>query len=154
MNILGVTGTVVLSMTPVFEVRGAIPFATAMGVNIWVAFILASLANIALIPLVFLFLDYVHIHLMKIGIYSRLFNSYLDRIRVNGEKKVVSKSWPYFALLLFVGLPLPGTGIWTAVLICWFFEMNRKKSFIYMALGSILVSLVTTLIVLGVISLW
>lgn len=154
MSFLSVTGTVILSMSPIFEVRGAIPFAAAMGMNIWLAFLLAMISNIVLIPLVFLFLDYIHIHLMKLGVYSRAFNLYLGNVRGKAEKKVIGSVWPYFALFGFIALPLPGTGVWTGVLISWFFEMNRKKSFISIALGSICVSLITVLITLGVVKIW
>lgn len=154
MNLLGITSAVVLSMSPVLEVRGAIPIAVALGLNIWVAFVLALLANIALIPLVFLFLDYLHVHLMKVGIYSKMFNLYLDRVRKKAEGKVVKSIWPYFALFSFIALPFPGTGVWTGVLVSWFFEMNRKKSFICISLGCICVSLITVFAVLGVLKIW
>lgn len=153
MNIIGVTSAVVLSMSPLLEVRGAIPVAVKLGLNIWAAFALALIANIALIPLVFLFLDYVHIHFMKIGIYSRMFNLYLDRVRKKTEGKI-NGLWPYFALFCFIGIPLPGTGVWTGVLVSWFFKMDRKRSFISIALGSLVVSLATALITLGVIHIW
>ena len=151
MNIAGITGAIVFSMVPILEVRAAIPFAVAFGLNIWVAFLLAVLANIILIPLVFLFLDYVHGSLMKINIYSRVFNLYLLRVRRKAGHKVKG-AWPYFALFSFVGLPLPGTGVWTAVLVSWFFKMDRKKSFIALMLGSICVSLIVVLITLGIVS--
>lgn len=153
MSFNNVIGAVVLSMAPVFEVRGAIPFAVALGMGIWTAFIICLIANIILIPLVFFFLDYAHNHLMRISIYSNLFNLYLGRVRRKAEEKI-SGNWPYVALFGFVGLPFPGTGVWTAVLVSWFFEMDRKKSFIALMLGSICVSLIVTLITLGVIKIW
>ena len=148
MNILGTTGAIVLSMTPIFEVRGAIPFAVKFGLNIWTAFFICLIANIILIPLVFLFLDYAHVHFMKISLYSRMFNSYLSRVRRKSEEKV-NGAWPYVALFGFVALPLPGTGVWTGVLVSWFFKMGRKKSFVALMLGSIVVSSIVTLVVLG-----
>jgi len=153
MNIIAVTGTIVLSMSPVFEVRGAIPFAVALGLSIWVAFILALIANIVLIPLVFLFLDHVHGGLMRISLYSRLFSLYLGRVRRKAGDKVMG-TWPYVALFSLVALPLPGTGVWTAVLISWFFRMNRKKSFVALVLGSICVSLIVSFVTLGVVKVW
>ncbi len=153
MNILGVTSAVVISMTPVLEVRGAIPIAVALGMSIWSAFLICVLANIILIPLVFFFLDYVHGGLMNIGIYNRVFSLYLSRVRRKAESKV-SGVWPYFALFLFVGLPLPGTGVWTGVLVSWFFRMNRKRSFVSLALGSVFVSLIVVLVTLGIVGLW
>ena len=154
MSLLGMTSAVVLSLSPFLEVRGAIPVAVAFGLNVWIAFILAVLANIALIPIVYFFLDYIHVHMMKISIYSRVFEMYLGRVRRKAEEKVVNKTWPYFALCGFVGLPLPGTGVWTGVLVSWFFKMSRRKSFISLALGSILVSLLTTFAVIGFVKLW
>ena len=98
-------------------------------------------------------MDYAHVHLMRVGIYSRMFGLYLNRVRNKAESKV-GGVWPYFALFGFVGLPLPGTGVWTGVLVSWFFKMNRKTSYVALILGSIFVSLIVTLVTLGVVSLW
>jgi len=72
MNILGITSAVVFSLSPILEVRAGIPFAVKLGLGIWSAFLICLIANIALIPIVFFFLDYAHDHLMKISLYSRM----------------------------------------------------------------------------------
>ena len=153
MSFLGVISAFALSMFPIFEVRGAIPIAVAFGLNVWTAFIIALIANILLIPLVFLFLDNIHVYFMNISLYSNLFNRYLVRVRGKAESKIHGL-WPYLALFGFVGLPLPGTCIWTGVLVSWFFKMDRKKSYLSLMLGSVCVSLIVLFITLGFIKIW
>ena len=78
---------------------------------------------------------------------------YVVRVRRKAESKIKG-TWPYVGLFFFIGLPLPGTGIWTAVLISWLFKMNRMKSFVTIALGSLLAGLIILLITLGIISVF
>jgi len=153
MSLEGLVGAALFSMSPILEVRGGIPWAIALGSSPLTAYTVSVVFNILTIPLIFFFLDFIHIKFMKINFYAKLFNLYLGRVRRKAEVKIQS-NWPYFGLFLFVGLPLPGTGIWTAGLISWFFGMNRKKSFITIALGSMLAGLLTLLITVGVIKLF
>lgn len=153
MSLKGLVGAALFSLSPVAEMRAGIPLAVALGSNPYLAFAVAVCFNILAIPLVFLFLDYIHVKLIKINFYNKIFNSYLDRVRKKVEAKITG-AWPYIGLFLFIGLPLPGTGVWTACLICWFFGMNKKKSFITIALGSVLAGIIILLATLGIISLF
>jgi len=151
--IKGLIAAAVFSMLPFSEMRVGIPFAVAFGVNPVLAFFVAVCFNILAINLVFLFLDKIHSKLYNFNFYSKLFDMYLVRVRKKAESKIKG-NWPYFGLFFFIGLPLPGTGIWTASLISWFFKLDRRKSFITIALGSILAGLIILLVTLGVISLF
>ena len=101
---------------------------------------------------IFFFLDYLHEHFMKIKIYNRAFTYHINKVRREVEKHI--EKWEYWVLLAFVDIPFPGTGAYTGTLIAWFFEMNRKKSFLTIALGVAIAGLIVTLTTLGIINLF
>ena len=143
----GLIRGIVLSLLPLSELRGGIPIALASGVG-WVsAFISCVFANIMVIIPVFFFLDYIHKYLMKIKIYEKIFTIYLDRVKKRVEAKFEKHTWEYWVLFLFVAIPLPSTGAYTGCLIAWFFEMDRKKSFITIALGVLVAGIIVTSVV-------
>ena len=138
----GLIKGIVLSLLPISELRGGIPVAMASGVGWMTAFITCVVANILVIIPVFFFLDNIHKHLMKIKIYEKIFNTYLDRVRKRVEVKMEKHTWEYWVLFLFVAIPFPSTGAYTG-----FFEMERKKSFITIALGVLAAGIIVTLVV-------
>ena len=150
MNVL--IKALILSILPISELRGGIPLAIGLGANPFLAFIVCVLANILVIPFIFLFLDYLHEHFMKIRIYKKFFELYLNRLR----RKVGNKldSWQYWVLFLFVAIPSPGTGAYTGCLIAWFFKMNRKNSFITIALGVLTAGIIVTLVSMSLFKLF
>ena len=137
----------VLSILPIAELRGGIPLAVASGAGLVPAFLSCVIANILVIVPVFFFLDYIHTYLMRIKIYKKYFNLYLEKVRKKVEAQMEKHSWEYLVLFLFVAVPLPGTGAYTGCLVSWFFEMDRKKSFITIALGVIVAGIIITLVV-------
>lgn len=134
-----------LSVLPVSELRGGIPLAIGTGINPVIAFLFATAANIIMVPIIFFFLDYFHVHFMKIRPYEKLFNLYLNRLR----KKVETKTLGFFLLFSFVAVPLPGTGAYTGCILSWFFQMQRKKSIYTIALGVLTAGIVITLVSTG-----
>jgi len=121
--------------------------ALASGVG-WVpAFITCVIANIVVIIPIFFFLDYIHKYLMRVKIYERIFNLYLDRVRKRVEIQFEKHTWEYWVLFLFVAIPLPSTGAYTGCLVAWFFEMDRKRSFITIALGVLVAGIIVTSVV-------
>ena len=138
---------VILSVLPISELRGGIPVSVASGVGLLPAFISCVLANILVIIPVFFFLDYVHTYLMKIKLYNKLFSLYLERVRKRVEVKFTQQNWEYFVLFLFVAIPFPSTGAYTGCLIAWFFEMDRKWSFVTIASGVVVAGIVVTAVV-------
>ncbi len=126
--------TILLSMLPISELRGAIPYAILRaGINPFTAFFVAVLANILIIPIIFFFLDKIHNILLRINPYKKLFNFYIERKVAKVKKKY--ETLELLALFFFVAIPAPGTGAYTGVLLSWFFELDRKKSFAVIALG-------------------
>ena len=143
---LEILQVIVLSMSPFSELRGGIPWAFNLGITPALAFAVAVSANIAIVPVIFFFLDYGHKHFMKIPGYAKLFNHFLERTRRRAEKKL--GRWGYLGLLLLVAIPLPFTGAYTGTLAAWFFELDRKKSIAVIAGGVVIAGIIVTSVLL------
>ena len=136
--------SIILSILPISELRGGIPYAILNGISPINAFLICVLANIAIIPVIFFFLDYIHNFLMNIKTYSRVFIYYINRKVEKVRRKYETLS--YLVLFLFVAIPAPGTGSYTGVLLAWFFKLDRKKSFAVIGLGVIVAGIITTIL--------
>ena len=146
---------IILSMLPIAEIRGGIPYAIAGGINPVLALITGFFANILIIIPVWFFLDHVHNYLLNIGLYKRASDRVLERMRhkaAHVKKKMEVLEW--FALTLFVAVPLPITGAYTGSIVVWLLGLNRKKSFMFISLGVLIAAIIVTLATLGVISLF
>ena len=141
----------ILSFLPISELRGGIPLALSFKVNIFSAFLVCVISNLLVIPFVFFFMDYFHKYFMRIRFYERFFNSYLERNRRKIESKIGTK-WEFWALMLFVLLPLPMTGAWTGTILAWFFNVKRRRAYLAIALGVIGAGIIITLATLGIIN--
>jgi len=143
---LGLLTVFLLSVLPISELRGAIPYGLLTGINPVVVVVLAVLANILVIPIVFFFLDYLHHHFMRVSIYNNLFGKFIERTRHRAHKHV--SKFGYLGLTLFVAIPLPITGAYTGTVAAWLFGMDRKKSILALSLGVVIAGVVVTTIVL------
>jgi len=124
---------ILLSLTPVFELRGGIPVAIAQGVNPWLAFAVCVAANMLVAPIFFFFLEFVHHRLLPIKFYRKTFDWFLERARKKSHKTI--EKYGYLGLAIFVAIPLPATGAYTGSLVAWFFGMKPGKSIAAIALG-------------------
>jgi len=138
--------TIIWSLLPISELRGGIPVGVALGLGIVSAFLIAIIANFFVIPIVFFFLDNLHHSFLKITIYERLFNKYIEKKRTKLEKYIGTK-WEFVMLMLFVGIPLPITGAYTGTLLAWFFKVPRKKAYKALSLGILIAGLIVSLVV-------
>ncbi len=138
--------SILLSMAPVSELRGGIPWAISQGVNIYLAYVICVLANIIVVPVIFLFLGSVHHNLINIRIYRKVFDKFMERARRKLHKKV--EKYGYFGLTLFVAVPLPITGAWTGTLGAWFFGMDKLKSTLAILLGVLIAGIIVTIVTL------
>ncbi len=143
-----------LTVLPITELRVGLPlvinYVIKNDLNIWPYFILVVLLNIAIIFIIFLFLDYLHDKLMNFKIYEKSFNGVLNRL----HKKVVKfekrfENLDFLALILFVAIPLPGTGAWTGVFVAWILGLNRRKSIAAIATGVLIAGIIILLGSLG-----
>jgi uncharacterized membrane protein len=143
-----------LSVLPVFEIRGGLPlivdYALREGISIWPYFFMALTLNILVIFLIFLFLDFLHESFMNLRTYRHVIGKVLKRVHKKAEK--VGKKFEeleYISLFLFVSIPLPGSGAWSGALISWILGLDRKKSFVAIALGVAMSGLLVLLLSLG-----
>ena len=122
----GFTLTVLVSMIPVVELRGGIPFGVAAGLPVWAAFIAAVIGNLIPVPFIIVYIRRVFQWMRKK--FPRL-NSLVDALErkahLKGQK--VTK-YKYLGLMVLVAIPLPGTGAWTGSLAAAFLEMPLRKA--------------------------
>jgi uncharacterized membrane protein len=143
----------VLSMLPISEVRGGIPYALQTGSSFGNAFILCVLANILIIPLFFIFLDTLHIKFSRVRPYKYFFGKWVNRTRRRIENRI-GTAWELPTLFLFVAVPFPLTGAYTGVLAAWLFNINRIKAILTISLGVIAAASIVSLLYFGFFSIF
>jgi uncharacterized membrane protein len=147
-NIDPALATFLLSMLPIFELRAAIPIAIAnFDLALWQIFIVAVIGSYIPGVLIIYFLGPVSNWFRKWKVFDKFFTWLFDRTRAKFDKKYAL--WGRLALMFFVAIPLPGTGVWTGSLAAWLFNFDKKQSLLYIALGSILAGSLVTLISVG-----
>ena len=146
-----------IAMVPLIEIRGAIPYAVGFGLPLVPSILVAVLGNMLPVPFIFLFARKV----LEWGKDKKVIGKFFTWCLEKGEKggrKLEAKAGRglYWALFLFVGIPLPGTGAWTGTLAASILNMDFKKSTLA-ALGGVLLAgaimLLASLGVFGAISL-
>ena len=149
--------SIILTFIPGAELRISLPIAMLYAQNnnipLTLVFLLIVLVNILLIFLVFFFLDHLHNWLMKFKFYKKLFEASLKRLQKRMDKfEKRHSTLGFFALTLFVAVPLPGSGAWSGSLIAWLLGLDRKKSIFSIALGVFIAGLLIFLGMLGFLS--
>ena len=118
-----------VSMVPIVELRGAIPISQGFGLPLLQSYIICVIGNMLPVPVIFFFARKVLIWGKDKKFIGGFFTWCLDKGERGGEKlKEKAGKGLYVALLLFVGIPLPGTGAWTGTLAASFLDMDFKKS--------------------------
>jgi len=134
-----------ISMTPVSELRGAIPLAlTLYHLPWWKAFLISVIGNILIILPVIIFLEKSSELLMR---KSKVLNSFFNWLFERTRKKI-SKSYDKYrnlALLIFVAIPLPMTGAWTGSVAAYLLGLSKKEALIYIGLGVVGAGIIVTL---------
>jgi uncharacterized membrane protein len=148
----------ILSFLPISELRGGLPVAINYALNnnisIMPIFFIVVLTNIAAVFFVFFFLDFLHKRLMGITAYKRTFNFFLERTRKKADKlKKDMAIYGFFALMIFVAIPLPATGAWTGCLIAWVLGLDRKASIISISAGVLIAGIIMLIGTFGFINL-
>ncbi len=137
-----------LAAAPIWELRGAIP-AGMFALHLpwpWV-FLAALIGNIFPVPFILLFLEPVTKLLSRIAFMERFFSWIFARTR---RRTAIVEKYEKIGLMLFVAVPLPGTGAWTGSLIAFLLGMSLKSAFLPIALGVLIAGvIVVTLCLLG-----
>ena len=132
-----------ISMVPLVELRGAVPYANYFGLPMVPAYIVAVIGNMIPVPLIYLFARKVLEWGKDKPVIGGFFTFCLEKGKRGGEKLQEKAGRGLFvALLLFVGIPLPGTGAWTGTLAASLLDMDFKSSVIAVMLGVMLAGII------------
>ena len=135
--------TFLVAMVPVVELRGAIPIAVGFGVPATTAYIIAVIGNMIPVPFIYLFARKLLVWGKDKRIIGRFFTFCLNKGESGGRKlQAKAGGGLYLALLLFVGIPIPGTGAWTGTLAASILDMDFKKTVIAVIGGVLLAGVI------------
>ena len=143
-----------ISMVPLIELRGAVPYALAIGLPILPAYIICIIGNMLPVPFIFFFARTVLEWGTDKPLIGKFFTFCLKKGEAGGEKlqKTAGRGL-YVALFLFVGIPLPGTGAWTGTLAASILDMDFKKSVVAVMAGVVLAGIIMGIASAGVLAL-
>ena len=139
----------VISLMPILELRGCLLAAALLGLDPIPSYIISIIGNILPIPFILLLINKILEWMRKSKHFSGIAN-WLDK-KVEKNKGQIEK-YGYLGIVIFVGIPLPGTGAWTGSLIASVLEMDRKKTFIAVLLGVIIASIIMMILSFGVVA--
>ena len=135
-----------MSVVPWIELRGSIPLGLLLGLDIIPVFMISLFGGIIVIPILFVVLDHVFPILRKIKIIDRLYILWENKVRKRYKRY---SNWQMFGLMIFVSIPLPGSGVYSGTFIAFLLGLERKKAFVVISLGALLAGIMVTLISLG-----
>ena len=137
-----------VSMVPIIELRGGVPIAMELGVDWYVAIILCTLGNLIPVPFIYFFAR----KFLYWGAKKRFIGKICGFIIRKGEKASQklgakgSRAGFFIALMLFVGIPIPGTGAWTGVLGASFLNAGFKDTVISVSIGVIIAGVIMAIV--------
>ena len=132
-----------ISMVPLVELRGAVPYALTLGLPVIPSYIICIIGNMLPVPVIFLFARKVLEWGADKPYIGKFFTFCLEKGHKGGVKlKEKAGKGLFVALLLFVGIPIPGTGAWTGTLAASLLDMDFKRSVIAVLLGVILAGVI------------
>ena len=146
------TLTVLVSMIPVVELRGGIPFGVARGLPVWAAYLAAIIGNFLPAPFIIVYIRRIFQWMRRrIPRLNHLVDKLEKKAHLKGQK--VTK-YKYLGLALFVAIPLPGTGAWTGALAAAFLNMPLRKALPSIAAGILAAGIAISILTFGVASLF
>jgi len=145
--------TMLISMIPVVELRGGVPAGVAMGLPIPLAFLAGVVGNMIPVPFVILFIrgifKWIRVHIPSLG-------RFVTRLEQRAYEKMNSRHivrYQAWGLLLFVAIPLPGTGAWTGSLIAALMDLRLKNAVPVIFVGVVIAGTIMTALTYGVTAL-
>ncbi len=134
-----------IAMMPIVELRGAVPVAVGMGLDTTLAFMLILIGNMLPVPLVYLFSRKLLV--FGLNFRWRWLRKFCNFCLVKGEKageKLLKKgrAGVYVALMLFVGIPVPGTGAWTGTLAASILKLDFRKTVMAVLAGVLMAGVI------------
>lgn len=133
----------IISMTPILELRGGLIVASALGIEMWKGILICVIGNIIPVPFILLLITPVFNWLKQ----TKTFRPFVEKLenRAMSKRDQIEK-YKFWGLMLFVGIPLPGTGAWTGSLIAAMLDMDFKKAFPAVILGICMATVIMTVL--------
>lgn len=136
-----------VSLFPVLELRGGMIAARALNINFIQAFIVCYLGNMIPIPFILLFIRKLFALMRKVKFFGKI----VDKLEARADKKKdVIVKYQEWGLLIFVAIPLPGTGGWTGALIAALMDLRMRKCLPIIGIGVFIAGLIMSLITYGI----
>lgn len=143
--------TLLMAMTPVVELRGAIPYGLANGLNPWLTYLAAVIGNMIPVPFIMIFIRQIFFWLRQ---RSKWLGARVDWLVRRAERKSeLVRKYALVGLVILVAIPLPGTGAWTGALVAALMDIRLRQSFPAVFLGVLIAGVIVTAIGLGVASM-
>ncbi|WP_299391747.1 small multi-drug export protein [uncultured Gelidibacter sp.] len=121
------------SISPFGEAKVGIPYALLNGVNIYIAFLFCFLANVLVFPMMMFFLKVINLYFFKWYYYKKAALYVARRAKVGAGENV--KKYGFWGLIVFVLIPLPGTGVYAGTIAGYLFGVERKRAFLANTIG-------------------
>ena len=143
--------TVLVSMIPVVELRGGIPFGVAAGLPVWQAYLAAVLGNMIPVPFIIVYIRRIFRWLReRFPRFNGVVDSLERKAHLKGRKVTRYK---YLGLILFVAIPLPGTGAWTGALAAAFLDMPLRRALPSVLIGVLAAGIAISILTFGIASI-
>ena len=144
-----------VSMVPLIELRLAVPMAVAMDLDYWTSLVVCVIGNMLPVPIIYFFARKVLLWGKNKRYIGKIFTFFLEKGEKAGKAltKKAGRGGLFIALMLFVGIPLPGTGAWTGALGASFLNMGIKSTTVAVCLGVIIAGGIMGLASMGVFSI-
>ena len=141
-----------ISMVPIIELRGAMPVAMGMDIPFYQALLICVIGNMLPVPIIYFFARKVLVWGADKKYIGKFFTFCLEKGEKAGKKlvKTTGRGGLFLALMLFVGIPLPGTGAWTGTLGASFLDMGFKSTVVSVCLGVVIAGLIMAVASTGV----
>jgi uncharacterized membrane protein len=137
---------ILLSILPISELRGGIPYGILTGMHWLPVFVICVLANIAIGVALYFALGLITVIATKISFIDRFYQRYVTGAQAKTHKAV--EKWGVPGLAIFIGIPLPMTGVYTGTIGAKLINMGFKRYFIAMSLGVLIAGIIVTFVVL------
>lgn len=133
-----------VSMVPLIELRGGVPIAVGMGLPFWPSLIVCAIGNMLPVPIIYFFARKVLVWGADKKYIGKVFTFFLEKGERAGQKLTAKtgRGGLFVALMLFVGIPVPGTGAWTGTLAASFLNMGIKSTVCAVILGVIMAGII------------
>ncbi len=137
----------VFTLLPFLELRVSIPYGILLGYSWWVVFVVCVIFNIILAPIVYLFWNKI-IHLLRwIKPIDKIYHKTIERVQKKSRKYV--EKYGELGLAIFIGIPLPGSGVWSGALAANIFGLKFRKYIIASIIGVLIAGIIVTLIMIS-----